>query len=376
MFLRHLFFLLLAVWLATTFTVRAETTNLVSELWRVNLLGGATESSPAIAPDGTVYIGTFNGWLLAVSPQGKIKWKFKAGLEIKSSPAIAADGTVYFGSRDRKFYALTAKGKLKWSLATEGWVDSSPAIAVDGTVYFGSWDKAFYAVAPDGVLKWKFATSNLITTSPAMAADGTIYFGSHDKYLYALSPTGNLKWKFLTKSEIDGSPAIAADGMICFQSTDGNFYALQPDGTELWRQHLGGYTPSSPVLDADGNIYVMAGNDHVSLGRDGSIRWRHPTQVPLDMAGGVTANGQVIVSMPWHAVSSMGATNCWPPLWDFRMGQNLSTAPNICRDGTILACDGAYLYALSLAHASPPAKSSWPLWRADAQHTGRVQSVK
>jgi outer membrane protein assembly factor BamB len=377
MFPRHSLFLtfLLAALVSSTSAVKAETTNVTTELWRVSLLGGQTESSPALAPDGTLYIGTFQGWLLAISSEGKIKWKFKTGLEIKSSPAIAADGTVYFGSRDRCFYAVTPSGKLKWKQSTDGWVDSSPAIATDGTVYFASWDRNFYAFTPNGSLKWKFATSNLVTTSPAIAADGTVYFGSHDKCLYALSASGNLKWKFLTGAEIDGSPALATDGTIYFQSTDGLFYALNSAGAELWRQRLGGYTASSPVLDADGNIYVMAGNDQVSLHRDGSIRWRHPTQVPLDMAGGVTANGQVIVSMPWHAVSSMDATNCWPPLWDFRMNQNLTAAPNISLTGIIYAVNGFNLYALKPSNAAPPARSSWPLWRADAQHTGRVQKA-
>ena len=47
------------------------------------------DSSPAIAPDGTIYQATFAGKLLAVTPEGNVKWTFKAGREIKSSPAIA-----------------------------------------------------------------------------------------------------------------------------------------------------------------------------------------------------------------------------------------------------------------------------------------------
>ena len=31
-------------------------------------------STPAIADDGTIYLGTFYGKLLAVTPQGSIKW--------------------------------------------------------------------------------------------------------------------------------------------------------------------------------------------------------------------------------------------------------------------------------------------------------------
>ena len=84
----------------------AQDTN-VTTLWTFKLPGGDAESSPALAPDGTIYEGTFHGSLLALTPDGNLKWQFKAGLEIKSSPAVGTDGTVYFGSRDRKFYALT-----------------------------------------------------------------------------------------------------------------------------------------------------------------------------------------------------------------------------------------------------------------------------
>ncbi|MEY4917583.1 MAG: hypothetical protein RL616_1496, partial [Verrucomicrobiota bacterium] len=123
-------FLLAAIMLSVAYTsTKAADTNLVTLLWRATLPDSGTESSAAIAPDGTIYQGTFHGWLLAIAPEGRLNWKFKAGLEIKSSPAVADDGTIYFGSRDRKLYALTPKGKLKWTFATGAWVDSSPAVA-------------------------------------------------------------------------------------------------------------------------------------------------------------------------------------------------------------------------------------------------------
>ena len=85
-----------------------------TNLWRFVLPADySAASSLAIAPDGTIYLTTFRGFLVAVTPDGHFKWKFKAGLEIKSSPAIADDGTIYFGSRDRKFYAVSSNGGLK-----------------------------------------------------------------------------------------------------------------------------------------------------------------------------------------------------------------------------------------------------------------------
>jgi len=356
-------------------SLQAEGTNAVTNLWKLTLPDGGSESSPALAPDGTIYQGTFHGWLVAVTPEGKMKWKFKAGREIKSSPAVADDGTIYFGSRDRKFYALTPQGKLRWTFDTGAWVDSSPAIAVDGTIYFGSWDKNFYALNPDGSLKWKLATSNVITTSAALAPDGTIYFGAHDKNFYALAPDGKLKWKFLTGAEIDISPAIGADGTVYFGSTDGNLYALRPDGSELWRLHAGSYTASSPVLDEMENLYLAASKDHIAVSHEGKLIWHHPTDVPMDMSPAAAANGQVYFSLPWLAICGFDRKNMWPPAWYFQMSYNLGSAPNVDAQGIIYASDGFSLFALKLTNAAPPAKSPWPMWRANPQHNGRVQKM-
>ena len=99
-----------------------------TNVWMLDLPGPYTTSSPAIAPDGTIYQATFSGKLLAVTPAGKLKWMFQTGSEIRSSPAIGNDGTIYFGSRDGKCYAVTLEGSLQWTFQTGAWVDSSPAL--------------------------------------------------------------------------------------------------------------------------------------------------------------------------------------------------------------------------------------------------------
>ncbi|MBW8865144.1 MAG: PQQ-binding-like beta-propeller repeat protein [Verrucomicrobia bacterium] len=352
------------------FAVEAADTNALTEVWHVRLGTGQSLSSPAIATDGTIYQGTFDGRMLAISPEGKVLWAYRTEREIKSSPAVGDDGTIYFGTRGRKLYALTPMGKLKWTFDTGAWVDSSPAIAADGSIYFGSWDKSFYALAPDGTLKWKFATSNLITTSPAIASDGTIYFGSHDKYFYALAPDGKLKWKFLTGAEIDVSPTIAGDGTVYFGSTDGNLYALRPDGTELWRLRTGSYTASSPVSDIEGNLYLGASRDYISAGPDGKLRWRRATDVPLDPAELMADQGRIYLFVPWlHLGTSDHEGNLD---YGFQLAFNVSAAPNISRTGTVYVCDGASLYALEPSKAALLEKSPWPMWRANPQHTGRA----
>ena len=58
------------------------------------------------------------------------------------------------------------------------------------------------------------------------------------------------------------------------------------------------------------------------------------------------------------------------------MVANVAASPVIDGGGTIYACDGKFLYAINSTNGlAPPAKSSWPMFRANARHTGRVQSV-
>jgi len=83
---------------------------------------------------------------------GTLKWRYQTGYPIQSSPAIASDGTIYVGSDDHYLYAINPNGTLKWKYQTGNFVTpspdiaSSPAIASDGTIYVGSWDGYLYAI--------------------------------------------------------------------------------------------------------------------------------------------------------------------------------------------------------------------------------------
>jgi outer membrane protein assembly factor BamB len=347
-----------------------------TNLWTAVFPGyqNSCSSTPAVAPDGTIYVGTYHGDFMAYTPEGMIKWSFKTGLEIKSSPAIADDGTVYFGSRDRKFYAFSPAGKLKWTFTTGAWVDSSPAIAAEGTVYFGGWDKCFYALNPDGSLKWKAAVGAIVDSSPAIATDGTVYFGAHDRKLYALRPDGSVRWTFLTGGAIVSSPAIGADGVVYFSSVDGNLYALNPDGSERWRSHTGSSTESSPILDANGEICIGEEVVTMVIAANGRERWGWGAAVPIDVSA-AAVTGRIYSSVPWRTV--VGVVQDDLPeerrLWQADMEYNASTSLTVSEDGIVYVCAGFQLYAFRPpGELLPPAKSAWPMFRANPRHTGRA----
>ena len=67
-------------------------------------------------------------------------WRFQTTGYVESSPAIGSNGTVYIGSGDGKLYAVSAAGNALWSYPTGACIESSPTIGGDGSVYVGSDD--------------------------------------------------------------------------------------------------------------------------------------------------------------------------------------------------------------------------------------------
>ncbi len=105
-----------------------------------------------------------------------------------SAPAIAADGTVYVGNVDGLYAVDGATGSLKsgFPFKTSSDLDTAVAIGGDGTIFFGTADGTFYAVNPDGSQRFKLATHGRISSSPAIGPDGTVFFVSDDGLLHAV----------------------------------------------------------------------------------------------------------------------------------------------------------------------------------------------
>lgn len=292
------------------------------------------DSTPAVAPDGTVYFGCWDGFLYAVNPDGTQKWKRDLGAFVSASPAIGADGTIYIGTGSGNLYAVNPDGSIKWFFPTLYWIEASPAIAPDGTIYIGSDDNNFYAIKPEGTEKWHYTVGNDIASSAAIGADGTIYVGSRDLNLYAFTPSGGVKWKFQTTDMIDASPVLGNDGTVYAATTGGRIFALRPDGTQKWQYPAVGQAAlsslySTPAVRADGSIvFGTSDNALYALNGDGSL------------------------------------------LWKATLGDWADSSPVIASDGTIyIGCTDKYVYAFSGNVAQ--LLTDWPALLRSPQRTGQ-----
>lgn len=230
-----------------------------TEKWRVNLGEGWVFSSPVIDANDTIYAASVNSKrLCAIFPNGTIKWSFYADNLMYCSPAIGQDGTIYVGSNDGYMYAVYSNGMLKWKYYAGGPKGTgSPSISDEGMIYFGCTSGAFYALYPNGSLRWKIDMGYIGDSSPAIGADGTIYIGDHDNWIYSINPNGSVHWRFQTDGEMWGNPSVDKYGVIYCGSMDGYLYALNPDGTLRWKFFAGDEgIESSPVVGEDGTIYI------------------------------------------------------------------------------------------------------------------------
>ncbi|MHB9028611.1 MAG: outer membrane protein assembly factor BamB family protein, partial [Candidatus Latescibacterota bacterium] len=327
--------------------------------------GSSVYSSPAIASDGTIYVGSGDKNLYAIHPNGSLKWKYLAGSFVHSSPAISSDGTIYVGSHDKYLYALNPDGSLKWKFLADYGVLSSPAIAADGTVYVGAIH--LYAINPNGSLKWKFPTGSSISSSPSVASDGTVYIGSNDNYLYAINPDGSQKWRILLDGNegVKSSPAIAPDGTVYVGSTGRYLCAINPDGSIKWKYMTLNPVDSSPAIAGDGTIYFGSGHKSLdAVNPDGSLKWKYLTNTPVNSSPSIASEGTVYMGSEdnnIYAINPDGSLK-WQYQTASSSGTEINFSPAISSDGTVYI--GSYvtnaLYAFGpIAVISPNGGENW-----------------
>ncbi len=194
------------------------------------------QSSAAIAPDGTAYIGLHSGTVWALrDPVGAgnqlaARWSFhpSGGSSWHATPAIARDGTVYVGFSTNNgtpdaqgtLYALQAPSAgieptVLWSVDLgPGRQTSSPLIGPDGTIYAMGGQGRLSAISPDGRVQWTAQTGPTLKSSPAMGRDGTVYVPSMNGKLYAVAPPLDQAQQSASSSFVDPAKQSAGAASV------------------------------------------------------------------------------------------------------------------------------------------------------------------
>jgi len=343
--------------------------------WEVSLGQGGIARPPALAPDGTIYVGGVTGdsaTLLAVGPDGTLRWTFPVGGVPVATPAVGSDSRVYVGDYIGTFWAVNPDGTEAWRFAAGDRIFSSAAVDSAGKLYFGANDGRLYALNADGSLRWSFLTGGEIWSSPAVAADGTIVFGSADGRVYSLRPDGSERWRFVAGGAVRSAPALGEDGTIYATSENGRLYALTAAGTVRWTaREPDGFEYSSPVLGGEGVLYAVSAGRLGAWDSAGTSLWE---VVESGFRGGppsAAADGRVFVRGPGYRLRAFDPAGVVVDELVFGGGYS---GVLLTGDGRLLATtDDGWLVCYT--NAPSPAASSWPQFRRHPRRSGTLEPV-
>ncbi len=243
-------------------------------------------SSPAVDSNGTVYFAigvpytvrssvesNFIGVLYAVS-NGEQVWAYtNFNGEIDSSPALASDGTVYVGAQKYLGVGTTnmttngallavKNGLLQWSVNTPGEVVSSPVIATNGSVIFGCEDGNVYAIptssSPATNAPWPMfhhdpqhtgcQAASAGVSPPALAFPNDGMFNStppnQSQFIFSIVGPPNSKWSVYASTNFSaltnsptllGTVTVGASGTNSYTNSgiagiNSKFYYLESNG--------------------------------------------------------------------------------------------------------------------------------------------------
>ena len=345
-------------------------------------------SSPAVGPDGTVYVGSYDGNLYALNRSGNnltLKWKFQTGGIIESSPAIGLDGTVYVGSFDGNVYAIAATQpdpsnvQPIWIFPAGGPVQASPALDSQGFVYIGGTDtdnNLYKLDGFDGSLIWTRSFAGGVQTAAALTPDERIVIvGSLDNNVYMVNTaTGVLAAPpYATGGQLfSSSAAVAKVGgkdVAFIGSTDGNVYALGAQfgdaqlGQLIWARPFAANAPiyATPAVSTDntGNataVYVgsfdnVSGTANSRLFRinpaNGTQVWQFPassttTIGTITSSAAIGKNGNIyfgcydgnVYAVKPDGTSQYGNDANGAPL-GVQTGETIDSSPAVSQDGTL-----------------------------------------
>jgi len=269
---------------------------------------GPVLCSPALGPDGTIYVCGMDGQVSALTAEGGLRWECRLSGSPDSAPTVGPDGVIYVAPADGSVYAIAPDGTVRWRCEGGAQLGSSPALDPSGTVYVGStrfregaaWEPRtpegrLLAVTAQGTVRWRCDAGQATLSAPVVGPDGTVYVAAGPQlpllatqsFVLAVAPDGTPRWRCKLEEEVAGGPALGPDGTVYIAEssgpvdadgkakTDGQVCALGTDGTVRWRCAVGTLGSGSLLVDSAGVVYVAAGAGTVcAVAPDGTLKGR------------------------------------------------------------------------------------------------------
>jgi len=137
-------------------------------------------------------------------------YKFSASASLFARPGVGRDGSVYVGSGDGYVHALGPDGSFRWSFTVKGRVQAPPVEEPSsGHVFVATSESRLYALDSDSGLRWVLPLPAPPKSELQLTPKGTLFFVGQDDYLYGVTTGGALSLR-LAASGARSAPALLA----------------------------------------------------------------------------------------------------------------------------------------------------------------------
>lgn len=338
-------------------------------------------NAPAVDAAGRIYLAA-QGRLCALALEEggpKLLWEYVLGSHVPGAVVLAADETLRVHSADGFLHAVTSEGKQVWPPAKVGeplgW--AAPVSDEGGNTWISAYDGGLIRVDAAGKTSGRrYFRSRSKFDSAGIILHGVLYIGSEDGYVFAIrldADRGENVWDHaadegFTGGFVNSSPAVAPDGTLVVAARDELLFGFAAGGATVWKTPMPGQLLGSPVVDPHGHVYLgvsqaRRGEEARGLlvsvdGNSHKIRWQYAATGPVESTPVIGEDGVIYFgdnAGTIHAVDNRGSA-----LWTAAVGAAVRSA------GTILAAeqlafglDDGTLVALRCSSAAL-AQGGWP----------------
>jgi len=197
------------------------------------------------------------------------RFRFHAGAQLLAPAGVAADGSVCVGTADGYVHLLGPDGGFRWSHSVRGAVVHRP-VRAGGLWLIATDAERIYALTSEGSLYWVFKPLSPPVSELAIDDTGTSYFFAADHFFYGLSTHGAVLLRARV-GDAKAGPCTTLDGAVWSENQAGNL--LRAHGRELTYEA----EAARPALDlascalardAHGDTWRAHENGRLELARD------------------------------------------------------------------------------------------------------------
>ncbi len=236
------------------------------KLWVINHPAGFS-GNPVISADGTIYVAGLDAILLALNPDGTVRWKTTLP-EIPLGPlALGPQGIIYVTDSKGGLSAFSLDGNLLWTYSTDvtGKPTHGAIVAPYGTIYYlleTPLGDTLFALLPNGQLLWSIKPGT-------RAADMGLRLSPDGKEIFVKNVVVNVVDGSLVDITLPTqySPILAPQAHLLV-GADGKTYLLAGHVVIQWTQTTQGF---NIVQSADWNYRGAGMNSNSGLPVDAGV---------------------------------------------------------------------------------------------------------